>query len=117
MAQLLYTDKLNSNGPTTSVSFRIESFQVDSYRIRAASGMNNAEQTYELNWICLTQAEAEALVAQFNATRGVDLIQWTPPLEGVELNFTVSSYSSGLYTKQAPYTYQVTASLMKEYDL
>jgi len=117
MAQLLYTNKIESAGPTAQVSFRTETFQVDSYRIRAASGINNSEVKYSITWICLSQAEAEALVAQFNNSKGVELIQYTPPLENTEFDFTVESYSSALYRKQAPYTYNVSATFIKEYAL
>ena len=117
MAQLLYTDKIDSVGPTSSNSFRVERFQTDSYTIRAATGINNSEVKYSLTWLFLTQAEAQALKAQFDDSKGVSLIQWTPPLENTELNFTVESYSSALFTSQEPFTYKFTATLMKEYDL
>ena len=118
MATLLSTDKLDVAGPSRSNSFKVEQFNTDNYRIRAAKGFNNAEVKYGLTWVCLTQAEAEALQTQFDGTSGVDLIQWTPPLEDEELNFTVESYNVTLDSSLGgTYLYNVTATLRREYDL
>lgn len=118
MATLLSTDKLESSGPTRQNQFRVERFQTDNYTIRAATGFNNATVKYSLVWNCLTQAEANALADQLDATNGVDLLQWTPPFENEELNFTVSEYN---VTMDKPsggtYQYRISATLNKEYDI
>ena len=117
MTTLLHTDKIQSTGPTRTTSMKVERFNTDNYTIRASMGFNNEEIKYSITWICLTHSEAQALVAQFKSTRGVELIQWTPPLEDTVTQFTVADYTVSLYTKQAPFTYTVTAELIKEYDI
>ena len=118
MATLLSLDKISSIGPSRSGAFQVERFQTDSYTIRAASGFNNSQVKYNVAWNCLTQAEVTALSEFFENTKGVSLIQWTPPLEAVELNFTVETYEVLLADSSGTaFTYNVSASLIKEYDL
>lgn len=117
MAALLYTDKMDMSGPSRAASFKTERFQVDSYSIRAAKGLNPIEVKYTAVWNCLTQAEAKALADQLDATNGVELLQWTPPLENEELNYSVSGYSVGLDNASgSEYEYRLTANLVREYD-
>ena len=110
MVALLSTNKIDSVGPSRSNAFRVDRFQTDNYSIRASRGFNNAEVKYSITWRCLTQAEANALATMFDNTKGTSLIQWTPPLEGIEQNFTVASYNVALETTVGgTYQYSVSA--------
>lgn len=120
MVALPYTDKIAATGPARSSSFRVERFQTDSYTIRGTVGINVEDITYQLTWVCLTRAEADALSNTLAATRGISLIQWTPPLENEELNFTVTQYDAELTSTAgsvSDYLFNVTATLKLEYDL
>ncbi len=121
MVALILTDKITSLSPARSATLKTERFQTDNYSIRAAKGFNNAEVSYQLSWIKLTQVEAKSLGDLFDATLGVSLVQWTPPYENVEQNFTVSQYNVQLLDDStataSEYFYTVSATLLKEYDL
>jgi phage-related protein len=118
MVALLSTDKLEVSGPQREGQFEVERFKTDNYSIRAAKGFNNISLTYNVSWSCLTQAEATALANLFDNTKGVSLIEWTPPLESSEVQFTVSNYTTTLNTTSGnDYTYNISATLVKEYDL
>ncbi len=118
MVALILTDKIRAEAPSRSAKMQTERFQTDNYTIRAARGFNNVEVTYQLSWTKLTQAEAKSLGDLFDATLGVSLIEWTPPYENVEQNFTVQSYDIQLLESSgAEFTYVASATLIKEYDL
>ena len=115
MATLLYTNKLEYGSPTQKFTAKVEKFKTDSYSIRAAIGINSVEEVYDLVWGGLTNAEATALVNQLKTAKGIDLLQWTPPLSVDEYNFTVSQFAANEYSGEADY-YSVSATLNREYD-
>lgn len=115
MAALLYTNKLQYSSPNMNYTARVEKFNTDSYSIRAAIGINSIEESYDLTWAGLTQAEAIALIAQLKAAKGLELLQWTPPLEASEQSFTITTFAATEYPGPVPF-YSVSASLTREYD-
>lgn len=115
MATLLYTNKLQYGSPTAKYSSKVESFKTDSYSIRAAVGINSVEESYDLVWAGLTKAETQALLAQLRTAKGVDLLQWQPPLETSAQNFTCATFAINEYAGEADY-YSVSATLNREYD-
>ena len=115
MATLLYTNKLQYGSPGSKFTARVEKFQTDSYSIRAAVGINSIQEEFDLVWAGLTKAEATALVAQLKTAKGVDLLQWQPPLEASALNFTCAQFNANEYAGEADY-YSVSAVLTREYD-
>ena len=120
MVALILTNKITALAPSRSAKMKTERFQTDNYSIRAAKGFNNVEVSYTLSWTKLTQAEAKSLGDLFDATAGVSLIQWTPPYEAAEQNFTVQEYSIQLLDArgaEANYYYTASATFIKEYDL
>lgn len=118
MVALILTNKIAAEAPSRSAKMNVERFQTDNYTIRAAKGFNNVQVTYQLSWTKLTQAEAKSLGDLFDSTLGVSLIQWTPPYENVEQNFTVVDYTiQFLETSGTDFTYVASATLVKEYDL
>jgi phage-related protein len=118
MVALILTNKIKAQTPVRSAKLRTERMQTDNYSIRAASGFNNIEVVYQLSWTKLTPAEAQSLSNLFDTTAGVSLIQWTPPMENSERNFTVESYDIQLLEDSgAEYTYTANAKLIQEYDL
>ena len=115
MATLLYTNKLQYGSPTAKFTSKVEKFKTDSYSIRAAIGINSVEEQYDLLWAGLTEAEATALVAQLKAAKGVELLQWQPPLEASALNFTCAQFTANEYAAETQY-YSISAVLNREYD-
>lgn len=120
MPTLPLQDKIRAGAPARKAVMEVERFQTDNYSIRAAKGFNNVTVNYQVTWTKLTQAQAKQLGDFFDTTAGVDLIQWTPPYEASQQNFTVESYeinfleTTGLETQ---YTYIASATLRKEFDL
>ena len=115
MSALLYTNKLSYGSPAAKFTAKVEKFKTDSYSIRAAVGINNVEEVFDLSWAGLTEIEATALVAQLKSAKGVELLQWSPPLESATLNFTVAQFSANEYAGEAGY-YTIAATLNREFD-
>lgn len=118
MVALILLNRISADAPSRRATLQTERFQTDNYTIRAAKGFNSIQVAYQLVWTKLSQAEANSLGDLFDATFGVTLIQWTPPYEDTEQDFTVQSYDVQLLDSAgADFTYLVLATLIKEYDL
>ena len=120
MPQLILTNKIRALAPARSAKMQVERFATDNYTIRAAKGFNNIEVTYTVSWTKLTAGEAKQLGDFFDDTAGTSLIQWTPPYENIEQNFTVQTYDISLLDDTgltATYYYTARATFIKEYDL
>ncbi len=115
MANLLYTNKIEYGSPSSSFTARTEKFQTDSYSIRAAVGINSIQEQYDVAWAGLTEAEATALINQLKTAKGIDLLQWQPPLATSAYDFTCDKFSFAEYPGDVLY-YTVNATLTREYD-
>jgi phage-related protein len=115
MATLLYQTKIEFAYPVGSTTFKVERFQTDSYSVRAAMGINNADVKYQVVWGNLTATEATALIASFDALKGVSTVDYKPLLSTTTLKFTVTDYIVTEYPGVAK-RYRVEANLTKEYQ-
>lgn len=86
----------------TNLAIKSASFG-DGYEQRAASGLNSQRDVWDIRWIPLDSANANAVTAALDAVGGVDYLTWTPYGESEQKRFVVMpesrqvSWVAGLY--------------------
>lgn len=87
----------------------------DGYSQRAADGLNTMRRRYEsLRWENVSQAEAAAMIAFFEARQGVEAFLWTPPDTGVQAKYRATRWAQ---SRRTAASFVVTASFVQEFDL
>lgn len=85
----------------------------DGYRQRAADGINNVRQTWTVEFIGST-TNIDIYDAFFEARKGYDAFDWTPPHESTARKFTCSKWQR-IYV--GPSTDRIIAQFTEEFDL
>lgn len=104
-----------SYGTEMTEQFRRKRIQMgDGYSVRARDGINSKAQEWTVVWAKVSDAEAEQLRVFFEDLGGVDVIEWTPFNQSVELKWTASEFQS----KPTGYNNQTCSVVMsQEFDL
>jgi phage-related protein len=66
----------------------------DGYAQRTRDGINNIVSEWNLTFTSKSISQAEAIIAFFEATYGVDYIDWTPPQDTVAVKVIASDWTS-----------------------
>jgi phage-related protein len=86
----------------------------DGYSVRARDGLNSSPQQWRLTWDNVRNAQAEILRTFFEGLGGVDIIEWTPFNQAVQLKWTATGFTS------QPTTFMrstCSVTLTQEFDL
>lgn len=100
-----------SSGVETKAQVRTAQFG-DGYRQRSAT-LNNVSSNATFVWEVMPSADADALLATFEAMRGVDAFFYNIPGETVARKWSCAEWS---FTWDGPATKRVTAKFMQEFD-
>ena len=88
----------------------------DGYEQVAPDGLNPLRQVWRLTWQTLTKAEADAIVAFFDARHGSEVFDWTPPGYASALQFRCPQWSPPR-PDAGDDVFTVTAQLRQSFDL
>lgn len=86
----------------------------DGYDQEAADGINPLKSTYTLNWSNLTVAQADAVIAFFDARGGYEAFNYTIPGQSTAYKFRCKQYGD---TWAKGDRKDVSATLTRVYDL
>ncbi len=104
-----------SYGTQMDQDYRRKRIQMgDGYSVRARDGINAEPQQWQVVWDNVSKEDAEDLRVFFEDLGGVDLIEWTPHGQLVELKWSATAFRSGPST-WGKATCSVT--LTQEFDL
>lgn len=88
MTALLYDSKIRAATPTMQIENSVEYVEFgDGYSQRANKSINPHKETWTVNWVGLTTAEAKALLTYLKSYSATAL-SWTPPLSDSDKLFT-----------------------------
>lgn len=86
----------------------------EGYSQRAADGMNNINKSVPLTWPALPIADADTLLAFFEAKGGHESFYWTPPWSAVVDIWTAAEWD---FTPISSTLKTVTATFKRENDI
>jgi phage-related protein len=121
MVALLYVNKIKAAAPSGDFTEEVDEFKTASYSIRAAKGINNLTEKWNLQWVALTQAEATALKSLLASAAGMYSFSWQSPLATISQEWRVVSHKAeptsdnwGLwnYTADLELSYTPSSTLM-----
>ena len=86
----------------------------DSYTQRSADGLNNKPRSLNMSWELKPVADIEAIKAFLDARAGVEVFEYTPVGESVELKWTAGKYNE---TPNNKLYSTITTVFTQEFDL
>lgn len=96
----------------------------DGYQQRATDGINASPETWDLQFLARTAADAQAMIDFFNARAGVESFQWIAPdntngAPNVPLVGNPKLYIARKYTmsRTSPLLYEVSVTFKEVFDL
>lgn len=107
-AALPLTDQI-SQASSGGVEYRILEVQYgNGYSQRAADGINNAVESWDVSWENIHVADFNTISAAFDTAKGADYFTWTPPGSATQKRFVVKSFSKQAMSGDI---YTISASL------
>jgi len=116
MATALPHPELVSQSSSRARTYRTLRAQFgDGYSQRASDGINDARDTWSVNWENVDSTEYATITAALDAVSGWDILTWTPPNEGTSKNWTIMGDTS--YTAKSGDLWDITVQLQQEFDI
>ena len=107
---------LISQQSTKTVKFRTKIARFgDGYSQRAADGINNKIDSWNIIWDNLTETEMDTIVAALDSVGGHDILTWTPFSESTEKKFILSDGYS--FSALSGNIYKVSTTLEQVFDV
>lgn len=117
MAALPLQDRLDQENTRSTTFDMIVSQFGDGYSQRQARGINNRIDKWVLGWKSCTAAERNIVLGALNNTADGSVLTWQPDGELLTQKFTLDFESGYSFTIKSGNLYDITASLIRVYDI